>query len=90
MAAQTLTAWEVWDAEHDRLTQIENDTECEWNDADAEVRGYDETIAEMEAELAKLRKKRDAMAKGRDEAGHFLDQIRIIVADHAKAEPEQD
>ena len=88
--AATLTAWEVWDRDHDKLVALEADTETEFNDADAEVRGYDELIAETQAELAKLQKKRNRWVVEREQAETALSGVRKVMAGHSKTEPDQD
>lgn len=86
----TLTAWEVWDQEHDKLVALEADAEDEFNNADSEVRGYDEAIADMEAELKKLQKKRNRWVVERASAKEALTGVRKVKAAHSKREPEQD
>jgi hypothetical protein len=87
---ETLTAWEVWDRDHDKLAQLEADAETDFNDADAEVRGYDEVIAEKQAELAKLQKQRNRWVVERETAKTALTGVRKVKAAHSKTEPEQD
>ena len=88
--AATLTAWEVWDETDTKFYQAVCDAEGDINDAEAEVRGHDERISELEEELTVLR-----LARSRFGLKKHQSEIRLQVAKnkydaHKILEPDQD
>jgi len=84
------TAWEVWDAEDTRLYHQMLDVEQDMHEAEAEVRGHDEKIAELEAEMAALRVRRSRFALQRYQHETRLEGAKRKYRVHHELEPDQD
>ena len=88
--AATLTAWELWDRDHDRLKEVASDAECDKNDADAEYRGACELVKDLEKQLMEARKQVLHWATQKAGTRETLASAKRVVRDHAKHEPDQD
>ena len=84
------TAWEVWDEEDTRLYRRMFNVEQDMHESDAEVRGLEEKIAELEEELVAARVRRSRFALQRDQAKQKLAPATKKYNAHHDLEPEQD
>jgi hypothetical protein len=85
-----LTAWQVWDQEHERLYQLMLDAEQDMHEAQQEVETAEQKIAEHEAHLIALKVVRSRHALQHREHEQKLEFAKRKFTLHAELDPEHD